>query len=92
MIGVLLPPGTVALSNMQWTTIGILIQHARAGRRLSQEEVAVGARIKRPFYCQIELGQRRCSVEVLGRIARVLRLTPAEVARIVDLAAGATDA
>lgn len=67
-----------------WTQIGQLLRTARGDR--SQEEVATAAGIARAFYTMLELGRRRCSVTVLGRLAGVLPLTPDDQLRILKLA------
>ncbi|MCY7743687.1 helix-turn-helix transcriptional regulator [Bacillus paralicheniformis] len=44
----------------------------RAQSKMTQEEVANRAGIKRPYYSQIESGVRRPSVQVAKRISKVM--------------------
>ena len=44
----------------------------RNNANLTQEEVAIKANIKRPYYSQIELGVRRPSVKVAKEIATII--------------------
>ncbi len=48
------------------------LQEKRVAASLTQEEVAKGAKIKRPYYTQIESGARRPSVAVAQEIAKVV--------------------
>jgi putative transcriptional regulator len=48
------------------------LQEKRIVANLTQEDVAKGANIKRPYYSQIESGVRRPSVSVAQEIAKVL--------------------
>lgn len=45
----------------------------REKKKMTQEQVATLANIKRPYYSQIESGKRRPSPEVAKRIAAVLK-------------------
>ncbi|MBT2661909.1 helix-turn-helix transcriptional regulator [Bacillus sp. ISL-45] len=50
----------------------IWLQEKRIAANLTQEDVAKGAQIKRPYYSQIESGARRPSVSVAQEIAKVV--------------------
>ncbi|MDU0103046.1 helix-turn-helix transcriptional regulator [Bacillus velezensis] len=47
--------------------------HIRTQAEMTQEEVAMKADIKRPYYSQIESGARRPSVQVAKKISKVLK-------------------
>lgn len=67
------------------------LEAMRASKGMTQEAVAMAAKISRPAYCNIENGVRRPSPEVAQRIARVLGFewtrffeTPEETENLVE--------
>ncbi len=63
----------------QLKALGARIRDIRLLRRLSQEDVADRARIYRSHVSDIERGRKQPNVETLFRIARALRVHPADL-------------
>jgi transcriptional regulator with XRE-family HTH domain len=65
---------------MRWEEIvGQNVRRLRKARRLTQEALAHGAEIDTRYVGGIERGEENPSVAVLGRIAEVLAVDPAEL-------------
>lgn len=63
----------------RYKRLGQLIGDGRRARRLTQDELAAGARISKAYVGHLEGGRRRADPDVLRRIARALGLPPAEL-------------
>lgn len=64
---------------MRWEeVIGLNVKRLRKAKRLTQEVLAHGAEIDTRYVGGIERGQENPSVAVLGRLAQVLEVHPAE--------------
>ncbi len=64
---------------MRWEeVIGPNVKRLRKAKRLTQEALAHGAEIDTRYVGGIERGQENPSVAVLGRLAQVLEVHPAE--------------
>lgn len=63
----------------RYKRLGQLIGEGRRARRLTQDELAAGARISKAYVSHLEGGRRRAEPDVLRRIARALGLPPAEL-------------
>ncbi len=72
-------------------SIGFAISKRRAELGLSQEELALAARVHRTYVSDLERGTRNVSVLTLDRIANALDL-PLEVLLIVGNASGVSSA
>lgn len=67
---------------MDWGKIvGSNVRRLRVERKLSQEQLAMDARIDLTYLGGIERGRRNPSVKVLGRLAASLGVHPAELLR-----------
>ncbi len=67
---------------MRWEEIvGINVKRLRQAKGLTQEVLAHGAEIDTRYVGGIERGQENPSVSVLGRIAAVLGVHPADLLR-----------
>ena len=61
------------------TTVAENVRRARKAAGLSQEELALEADVDRTYISQVERGKRNITVVVLGRLARAMRTTAAEL-------------
>ena len=67
------------------TAFGRVLKEMRRRKRLSQEELALGAGLDRTYPSLLERGQRQPTLAVLLAVARVLEISPAAlVNRTVD--------
>jgi len=67
------------------TAFGRVLKEMRRRKRLSQEELALGAGLDRTYPSLLERGQRQPTLAVLLAVARVLEISPAVlVNRTVD--------
>jgi len=57
--------------------LGQNVRRLRQQRRLSQEELALDAGMKRSYLSDLERGTRNPSVKALGRLAEALSVDPA---------------
>tara|TARA_B100001123_G_C15226229_1_gene993233 strand:+ start:1001 stop:1207 length:207 start_codon:yes stop_codon:yes gene_type:complete len=57
-------------------SIGIMIRDARKSKGISQENLALQAKIDRSYMSRIERGLANISVESLYKIARVIGVPP----------------
>lgn len=65
---------------MDWgEVVGANVRRLRVERKLTQEQLAHDAEIDLTYLGGIERGRRNPSVSVLGRLARSLRVHPAEL-------------
>jgi transcriptional regulator with XRE-family HTH domain len=65
---------------MRWEEIvGLNVRRLRKANGLTQEELAHGAEIDTRYVGGIERGEENPSVAVVGRIAQVLEIHPAEL-------------
>jgi transcriptional regulator with XRE-family HTH domain len=65
---------------MRWEEIvGLNVRRLRKAKGLTQEELAHGAEIDTRYVGGIERGKENPSVAVVGRIAQVLEVHPAEL-------------
>ena len=55
------------------------VREARAGRRLSQEELSLAAGLNRQFVYEVESGRRRVSFEAICAIAEALEMPMSEL-------------
>ena len=60
------------------------VRKQRKLRGLSQEELAERAELHPPYVSGIETGYRNPTVKIIGRIARALDVTPAELFRDIS--------
>jgi transcriptional regulator with XRE-family HTH domain len=59
--------------------IGINIRQYRAKRKMSQEDLALEADLHRAYIGQIERGEKNIGVQNLEKIAKALKVKPAEL-------------
>ena len=59
--------------------LGANIRRARIAKRLSQEELALEAGMKRSYVSDLERGTRNPSVRALGRLADAMGIDAAEL-------------
>jgi len=64
--------------------LGRNVRAARQARRMSQEQLAFEAEMKRSYVSDLERGKRNPSVRALGRLAKALGLEPADLLRRTD--------
>ena len=55
------------------------LRRLRHDRRLSQDDLAYEARVSRSYLSQIEKGTYYASLKIIERLAKVLRVEPAEL-------------
>ncbi|HUQ98802.1 MAG TPA: helix-turn-helix transcriptional regulator [Gemmatimonadaceae bacterium] len=60
---------------------GQRIRDLRTARKLSQEALAERARLHWTYVSAVERGQRTPGLDVIGRLAGALRMSPAELFR-----------
>ena len=58
------------------------LRRLRHERRLSQDDLAYGAEVSRSYLSQIEKGTYYASLKIVGRLAAVLEVEPAELLRL----------
>jgi transcriptional regulator with XRE-family HTH domain len=56
--------------------VGRNIKRARQGRGWTQEELASHVGTSRFYVAQLEAGAKQCSLEMLDRVAKALRVKP----------------
>jgi len=62
--------------------LGENVRRLRLEKRLSQEELAFGADMKRSYVSDLERGTRNPSVRALGRLADALNVNPSDLLRL----------
>jgi transcriptional regulator with XRE-family HTH domain len=60
---------------------GVNVRSVRIAQGMSQEQLALDAGMKRSYVSDLERGQRNPSVKALGRLAKALKIDPAELLR-----------
>jgi transcriptional regulator with XRE-family HTH domain len=55
------------------------LRRARHARGMSQDDLAYEAEISRSYLSQLEKGTFYASLKIIGKLARVLRIEPAEL-------------
>ena len=54
------------------------LRRARHARGMSQDDLAYEAEVSRSYLSQLEKGSFYASLKIIGKLARVLRIDPAE--------------
>lgn len=58
------------------------LRRLRAVRGLSQDDLAYEARVSRSYLSQLEKGKFFASLKVVGKVAKVLKVEPAELLKM----------
>lgn len=70
---------------MEWNEIvAANVRRLRAGKQLTQEQLALDAQLDLTYIGGIERGRRNPTVKVLGQIAAALDVTPADLLRPIN--------
>ena len=64
---------------MRQSDIGGEVRRLRRSRGMSQESLAAQAGCSVPWLSNVERGKKTPSIELLGRLAEILEVTPAEL-------------
>lgn len=59
--------------------LAINLRRLRAERGLSQDDLAYAAEVSRSYLSQLEKGKFYASLKIIGRLAEVLQVEPAEL-------------
>ncbi|PLK25450.1 helix-turn-helix domain-containing protein [Novosphingobium sp. TH158] len=70
---------------MEWNEIvAANVRRLRAGKQLTQEQLALDAQLDLTYIGGIERGRRNPTVKVLGQIAAALDVAPADLLRPIN--------
>ena len=63
-------------------TLATNLRRLRNAKGLSQDDLAYEAQVSRSYLSQIEKGKYYASLKIIGRLAEVLEVEPAELLRL----------
>jgi transcriptional regulator with XRE-family HTH domain len=68
------------------------LRRLRNERGLSQDDLAYEAEVSRSYLSQLEKGKYHASLKIIGKLAEILKVEPAELLKLPSLSAKARSA